>query len=172
MHICITLPEGLRVNAPRLKKWPLFCKQHFQMHFCIMIQISLKFVLRDMIDNKQTLDQILAWHWMVLGHEQGRHSDDYKVNSAVQTDNPINNTGLFCFISRHFYTLLCFQSHWHFYGVLVPGCVAHCWAWRQQVIAGIYHVEIVVISPPIGISEILDLSFWSQPIPWWWRSTR
>ena len=39
-------------------KWPLFCRQHFQMH---SIKISLKFVSKDQVNNIPALVQIMAW---------------------------------------------------------------------------------------------------------------
>ena len=49
------------------KKWPPFCRRHFQTHFddnnnyCIWIQIWLNLVPGRIIDNKSSLVQIMAW---------------------------------------------------------------------------------------------------------------
>ena len=46
------------------KKWPPFCRWHFQMHFletCILIQISLKFIPECPTDNESALVQVMAW---------------------------------------------------------------------------------------------------------------
>ena len=32
--------------------------------FCILIRISLKFLPKGPIDNKQALVQVMAWHWI------------------------------------------------------------------------------------------------------------
>ena len=50
------------------KKWPQFCRRHFQMHFLewkiwISMNISVKFVPKVPIDNKLALVQIMAWCW-------------------------------------------------------------------------------------------------------------
>ena len=44
-----------------LDKCPPFRRQYFQMHFCILIEISLKFVPKGPIDNNPALVQIMAW---------------------------------------------------------------------------------------------------------------
>ena len=55
------------LNSLPWRKWPPFCRQHFQMHFhewkvCISILISLRFVPKGPIDNKSALVQVMAWH--------------------------------------------------------------------------------------------------------------
>ena len=76
-------PHGLCVLIHLLHTkwpWPSFRRRYFQMHllwmksfviwdafvvnekFCILIKISLKFVLKGPIDNKPALVQIMAWH--------------------------------------------------------------------------------------------------------------
>ena len=47
-------------------KWLLFCRQHFQMHllnenYCVLIQISLKFVAMSRIDKTSSFVQVMAW---------------------------------------------------------------------------------------------------------------
>ena len=47
-------------------KYTLNCRRHFEMHFliskyCIFIPISLKFVPKELIDNKSALVQVMAW---------------------------------------------------------------------------------------------------------------
>ena len=35
----------------------------FDQDFCILIQILLKYIPNGLTDHKQTLEQIMAWHW-------------------------------------------------------------------------------------------------------------
>ena len=71
--ICHLQDDGHFVQSNMLThlpwtKWPPFRRRHFQMHFCewkvlcILIPISLRFVLKVPIDNKSALVQAMAWH--------------------------------------------------------------------------------------------------------------
>ena len=49
-----------------LKKWRIFCRRYFEMHFLkenlyISLEMSLKFVLGSQIDNISSLVQVMAW---------------------------------------------------------------------------------------------------------------
>ena len=58
-----------KVNTLRLQtRWQRFCRRHFQIHFlsckicfCILVEMSLKFVPRGLINDKSKWDQIKAW---------------------------------------------------------------------------------------------------------------
>ena len=65
-HICITRPQWVNTLKLGQKRLP-YCRQHFQcLLLCrnsrILIQISLKFVPKDSVNNKLALVQIRAWH--------------------------------------------------------------------------------------------------------------
>ena len=78
-HICVTRPQWVKAQwITKCRHWfmyssllgetkcPTFCKRHFQTHFlqwnyCILIQISSKYVLMGPTDNILVLVQIMVW---------------------------------------------------------------------------------------------------------------
>ena len=64
MHLC----KSTQTHNEAETKWPSFHRRHFQSHFlksnyCILIQISLKFVYKGPINNNPALVQMMAWCW-------------------------------------------------------------------------------------------------------------